>query len=153
MLPLETMSFQFWIEVMTPRLISSHHSSQELIPFPGIALQMINTVGHATCFLLWLKTMGYRLGAHFVPVQSFRHDGVNASSAQSNLGGYGFHCNSTVLGNESINQLDDVIGNEVWCSRLATLANNTCPSLKRLCHALTLARDMQCSLYTCDILK
>ena len=113
MLPLETLSFRFWFEVMTPRLISSHHScqDQELIPFPGIALQMINTVAHLTCFLLWLKTVGHTLGAHFAPVQSFRHDGVNISDAQSDLGGYGFHCNSAVLGNESINQLHDVIGN------------------------------------------
>ena len=47
MLPLETLSFRFWFEVMTPRLISSHHECQELIPFPGIVLQMINTVGLA----------------------------------------------------------------------------------------------------------
>ena len=42
MLPLETLSFRFWFEMMTPRLISSHQSYQEPIPFPGIALQMIN---------------------------------------------------------------------------------------------------------------
>ena len=47
MLPLETLSFRFWFEVMTPGLISNHHLCQELIPFPGIALQMINTVGHS----------------------------------------------------------------------------------------------------------
>ena len=32
---------------MAPRLICSHHLCQELIFFPGIALQMINTVGLA----------------------------------------------------------------------------------------------------------
>ena len=35
----------------------------------------------------------------------------------------------------------------------ASSANNTHPSLKCLCHALTLARDMQCSPYSCDILQ
>ena len=45
MLPLETLSFRFWFEVMTPRLISSHQSWQELIPFSEITLQKINTVG------------------------------------------------------------------------------------------------------------
>ena len=64
------LSFRFWFEVMTPGLISSHHSCQELIPFPGIALQMINTVGHSTCSLLWLKTVWHPSGARFVPVQS-----------------------------------------------------------------------------------
>ena len=117
MLPLETLSFRFWFGVMAPRLTSSHHSCQELIPFPGITLQMINTVGHSTCFLLWLKTVGHPLDAHFAPVQSFRQEGVNTSDAQSDLDGYGFHCKSSVLGNESIDQLDDVIGNAVWCSR------------------------------------
>ena len=57
------------------------------------------------------------LPAHFAPVQSSRHDGVNTSDAQSDISGYGFHCNSAVMGNESINQLDDVIGNAVWSSR------------------------------------
>ena len=112
MLPLETLSFRFWFEVMTHRFISSHHSCQALIPFPGIALQMINTVGHSTCFLLWLKTEGHPLGAHFAPGKSFRHDGVNTANTQSDLDGYGFHYNSVALGNESINQLDN-IGNEV----------------------------------------
>ena len=75
-------------------------------------------VGHSTCFLLWLRTVGHPLGTHFVPVQSFHHDGVNTSDAQSDLSSYSFHCNLAVLGNESINQLDDVIGYAVWCSRL-----------------------------------
>ena len=44
MLPLKTLLFLFWFKVMTPRLISSHHSCQELISFPGIALQMIDKV-------------------------------------------------------------------------------------------------------------
>ena len=35
----------------------------------------------------------------------------------------------------------------------ALSANDTRPSLKRLCHVLTLARDMQCSPYTYDILQ
>ena len=48
---------------------------------------------------------------------SFRHDSVNTSDAQFDFGGYGCLCNSAVLGNESINQLHDVIGNAVWCSR------------------------------------
>ena len=111
MFPLETLSFRFWFEVMTSWLISSHHSCQELIPFPGIALQMINTVSHSACSLLWLKTVVHSQGAHFVPVQSSRHDGVNTFDAQSDLGGYGFHCNSVVLGNESIKQLNYVIDN------------------------------------------
>ena len=64
-----------------------------------------------------IEDVGHPFGAHFAPVHSFCHDGVNTSDAQSDLGGYGFHCNSAVLGNESINQLDDVIGNVVWCSR------------------------------------
>ena len=64
-----------------------------------------------------VEDLGHPLGAHFVPVQSLRHDGVNTSDAQSDLGSYGFHCNSAVLGNESINQLNDVIGNVVWCTR------------------------------------
>ena len=35
MLPLESMSFRFWFEVMTPRLNSSNLSCQELSPFPA----------------------------------------------------------------------------------------------------------------------
>ena len=112
MLPLETLSFQFWFKVMTPRFLSSHHSCQELFPFPGIALR-----GPYNMLPVVIEYVGHPLGTHFAPVQSFRHDGVNTSDAQSNLGGYGFHCNSAVLGNESLNQLDDVIGNAVWCSR------------------------------------
>ena len=84
-----------------------------LIPFPGIALQIINTLGHSICFLLRLKSVAHPLCAHLAPVQSFCHDGVNSSDAQSDLGGYGFHYNSAVLGNESINQLDDIIDNAV----------------------------------------
>ena len=54
--PLESLLFRFWFKVMTLRIISNHHSCHELIPFPGTAVKMINTVGHSTCFLLWLKT-------------------------------------------------------------------------------------------------
>ena len=64
-----------------------------------------------------VEDCGESMGTHFASVQSFRHDGVNTSDAQSDLGGYGFHCNSAVLGNESIKRLDDVVGNAVWCSR------------------------------------
>ena len=56
-----------------------------------------------------VEDCGHPLGAHFAPVQFFRHDDVNTSE----LGGYGFQCNSAVLGNEFINQLDEVIGNAV----------------------------------------
>lgn len=95
-------------------LISRHHSCQELIPFPGIALQMIKSVGHLRCSVV-VKIVGHPFGAHFVPAQSFCHDFMNTS----NLGSYGFHCNSAVLDNEPINQLEDVIGNAFWCSRLS----------------------------------
>ena len=64
MLPVETLSCWFWFEVMTPRLISSYHSCQELILFPGIALQMINTVGGSRLPSIQSRSLSLRL-CHF----------------------------------------------------------------------------------------
>ena len=89
------------------------------------------------------------MGAHFAPVQSFRHDGVNTSDAQSDLGGYGFHCNSVVLGNESSTSWTMSSVMRCGVPERASSAIDTSPSLKNL----TLAPDMQYSPYTFDILR
>lgn len=140
---------------MTPRLISSHHSCRELIPFSGVALQMFpsqKTGEHLTCFLLWLKTVGIHW-AHTLLYFNLSVMIVRTLRTLSDIGGNGFFCTSSVLHNESNNQLDDVIGKVFFYLRHFPLSfKETHLSLKRLCPALTLATVMHNLQYICDVL-